>query len=60
MSTLLYRGMIMKDLRFSIAAVAAFVAFSLYLIGTYEADDSFAASLWLPVLSGIFFVSGND
>jgi hypothetical protein len=50
----------MKDLRFSIAAVAVFVAINLYLIGTYEADDTFAAATWLPMLGGIFFAPDND
>lgn len=50
----------MKDLRFSIVAVAAFVAFSLYLIGMNEADDTFTVAAWLPILGSIFFASGAD
>ena len=53
-------GKIMNDLRFSIAAVAVFIAFSLYLIGTHEADDAFAAATWLPILGGIFLAPDND
>lgn len=52
----------MKDLRFSLAAIAAFSAFSLYLIGMSEAEDPIAvatASL-LPILGGLFLASGND
>lgn len=52
----------MKDLRFSLAAIAALLAFSLYLTGMSEAEDPIAiatASL-LPILGGLFLASGTD
>ena len=52
----------MKDLRFSIAAVSGFIAFSLYLIGTHEADEPMligALSL-IPILGGLFLASDGD
>ena len=44
----------------SFLVAAVFVAFSLYLIGTHEADDAFAAATWLPILGGIFLAPDND
>lgn len=52
----------MKDLRFSIAALSAFIAFSLYLIGTHEADEPLiiAALSLVPILGGLFLASDGD
>jgi hypothetical protein len=52
----------MKDLRFSITAIVAFITVSVYLIGMNEAEDSFAVATFscLPILAGLLLASDND
>lgn len=52
----------MKDLRFSIAALSAFGAFSFYLTGTHEADELLllmTLSL-LPLLGCLLLTTDRD
>ena len=52
----------MKDLRFSIVALIALTAFSLYLVGVNEAEDLYAliGFTFLSILGMVFCVANDD
>lgn len=52
----------MKDLRFSITALVTLFAFSLYLIGVHEAEDTYVvlSFSFLPLLGILFLTESED
>jgi hypothetical protein len=52
----------MKDLRFSIAALATLTAFSLYLIGINEAEEPYTllSLTFLPIVGIMLLITSDD